>query len=106
MNSIIYSDFKNVEGFVIPHKETSKKYINNKLAQTLNKKIVSLDLNVDVIRYTFKNFNDFKLPEKNFFLENKVTVLLSFYAGKSKILEKELKKLKHLLTQLLLILTP
>ena len=53
-----------------------------------------IDLNVDVIRYTFKNFNDFKLPEKNFFLENKVTVLLSFYAGKSKILERELIRVK------------
>ena len=54
MNSIIYSDFKNVEGFVIPHKETSNKYINNKLAQTLNKEIVSLDLNVDVNDTIFK----------------------------------------------------
>ena len=54
LNSIIYSDFKNVEGFVIPHKETSNKYINNKLAQTLNKEIVSLDLNVDINDTIFK----------------------------------------------------
>ena len=47
-----------------------------------------------LIRYTFKNFNDFKLPEKKFFLENNITVLLSFYAGKSKILENELIRVK------------
>ena len=54
LNSIIYSDFKNVEGFVIPHKETSNKYINNKLAQTSNKKIVSVNLNVDINDTIFK----------------------------------------------------
>ena len=52
------------------------------------------DLNVDVIKYTFKNPNNFKLPEKKFFLENNIKVLLSFYAGKSEILENELIRVK------------
>ena len=51
------------------------------------------DLNVDVIKYTFKNPNNFKLPE-NFSFENNIKVLLSFYAGKSEILENELIRVK------------
>tara|TARA_B100001287_G_scaffold275454_1_gene283092 strand:- start:75 stop:806 length:732 start_codon:yes stop_codon:yes gene_type:complete len=54
LNSIHYSDFKTVEDFVIPHKETSNRYLNNKLAQTLNKKIVSVNFNVDVNDSIFK----------------------------------------------------
>ena len=54
LNSIHYSDFRNVEDFVIPHKETTNRYLNNKLAQTLNKKIVSVNFNVDVNDSIFK----------------------------------------------------
>lgn len=53
------------------------------------------DLGVNTLVFTFKNPNNFELPEKKFFEENQIGVLLSFYAGKSKCLEKELIRIKN-----------
>lgn len=52
------------------------------------------ELGVDILEFTFENPNNFKLPESKFFEENQIKVVLSFYAGKSKCLENELKRLK------------
>ena len=52
------------------------------------------ELGVKILIFTFENPNEFKLPEKSFFEENQIGVLLSFYAGKSKRLEEELIRIK------------
>ena len=53
------------------------------------------DFGVNVLKFTFENPHDFKLPKKKFFQENKIQVVLSFYAGKSKCLEEELIRVKN-----------
>lgn len=53
------------------------------------------ELGVKTLIFTFENPNKFKLPEKSFFEENQIGVVLSFYAGKSKCLEEELIRIKN-----------
>ena len=50
---------------------------------------------INLFKFRFSNPNRFSLPEKDFFIENNIKVAISFYAGKSLILEKELIRLKN-----------
>ena len=50
--------------------------------------------NVNLIEYTFADSSRVKLPQKNFFYDHKIKVVLIFFAGKSISLEEELKRIK------------
>ena len=52
------------------------------------------DLQIKIYTFSFQNPEKFKLPDKKYFIDRHIKVVLSFYAGKSTILEEELKRLK------------
>ena len=50
---------------------------------------------INLFKFRFSNPKNFSFPEKDFFIKNKIKVAISFYAGKSLILEEELMRLKN-----------
>ena len=50
---------------------------------------------INLFKFRFSNPKNFSLPENEFFIENNIKIVVSFYAGKCLTLERELIRLKN-----------
>jgi len=53
------------------------------------------DSGIKVFDYSFEDPNNFLFPSNKYFIDNEISVAISFYAGKNEILEKGLSKIKR-----------
>lgn len=53
------------------------------------------DEGINLFKFRFSNPENFSLPENEFFIENNIKIVISFYAGKCLTLERELIRLKN-----------
>lgn len=81
---------KSKNWFFIYHANSIKEWSTPKgIASALKK------LGINLIEFTFNNPDNFNLPPNEYFIKNQISTVLTFYAGKNKILEKDLLRLKN-----------
>lgn len=81
---------KNKNWFFIHHDPASEEW------STPKGFILALrDSGIKVFDYYFEDPNNFLFPSNEYFIDNEISVAISFYAGKNEILEKGLLKIKQ-----------